>query len=82
MNSDLPLDRSTIFLSGFAPKRLNLATSAAGNGRSRRQNRALSAYASDVSRSDLVSVIQGNSRHVQALLVALRDKNASNGIPR
>ena len=25
MNSDLPLDRSTIFLSGFASKRLNLA---------------------------------------------------------
>jgi hypothetical protein len=33
-------------------------------------------------RSDLVSVIQRNSGHVQALLVALRDKNASNGIPR
>ena len=25
MNSDLPLDRSTIFLSGFAPKRLGVA---------------------------------------------------------
>jgi hypothetical protein len=25
MNSDLPLDQSTIFLSGFAPKRLKLA---------------------------------------------------------
>jgi ABC-type transporter MlaC component len=33
-------------------------------------------------RSDLVSVIQRNSRHVQALLVALREKNASNGILR
>jgi phospholipid transport system substrate-binding protein len=33
-------------------------------------------------RSDLVSVIQRNSGHVQALLVALREKNASNGILR
>ena len=33
-------------------------------------------------RSDLVSVIQRNSGHVQALLVALREKNASNGIVR
>jgi phospholipid transport system substrate-binding protein len=30
--------------------------------------------------SDLVSVIQRNSGHVQVLLVALREKNASNGI--
>ena len=33
-------------------------------------------------RSDLVSVIQRNSGQVQALLVALREKNASNGILR
>jgi phospholipid transport system substrate-binding protein len=33
-------------------------------------------------RSDLVSVVQRNNGHVQALLVALRDKNASNGIVR
>jgi phospholipid transport system substrate-binding protein len=32
--------------------------------------------------SDLISVIQRNSGHVQVLLVALRDKNASNGIFR
>src|SRR6266567_5217988 len=31
-------------------------------------------------RSDFVSVVQRNSGHVQALLVALREKNASNGI--
>jgi phospholipid transport system substrate-binding protein len=31
-------------------------------------------------RADLVSVIQRNSGHVPAMLVALRDKNASNGI--
>jgi phospholipid transport system substrate-binding protein len=30
--------------------------------------------------SDLVSVIQRNNGHVQALLVAMREKNASNGI--
>ena len=33
-------------------------------------------------RSDLVSVVQRNSGHMQALLVALREKNASNGILR
>jgi phospholipid transport system substrate-binding protein len=33
-------------------------------------------------RSDLVSVVQRNSGHMQALLVALHDKNASNGILR
>ena len=33
-------------------------------------------------RSDLVSVIQRNSEQMQALLVALREKNASNGILR
>jgi ABC-type transporter MlaC component len=33
-------------------------------------------------RSDLVSVIQRNSGLVQALLAALREKNASNGIVR
>jgi ABC-type transporter MlaC component len=33
-------------------------------------------------RSDLVSVVRRNSGHVQALLVALREKNASNGILR
>jgi ABC-type transporter MlaC component len=33
-------------------------------------------------RSDLVSVIQRNSGLVQALLAALREKNASNGIER
>jgi phospholipid transport system substrate-binding protein len=33
-------------------------------------------------RSDLVSVIQRNGGHVQALLAALREKNASNGILR
>ena len=32
--------------------------------------------------SDLVSVIQRNSGHMPALLVALREKNASNGILR
>ena len=32
--------------------------------------------------SELVSVIQRNGGHVPALLVALREKNASNGIPR
>jgi phospholipid transport system substrate-binding protein len=32
--------------------------------------------------SDVVSVIQRNSGHVQLLLVALRDKNASNGMLR
>jgi phospholipid transport system substrate-binding protein len=31
--------------------------------------------------SDLVSVIQRNQGHLSALLVALREKNASNGIP-
>jgi phospholipid transport system substrate-binding protein len=31
--------------------------------------------------SDLVSVIQRNKGHMSALLVALREKNASNGIP-
>jgi hypothetical protein len=30
--------------------------------------------------SDLVSVIQRNNGHMSALLVALREKNASNGI--
>ena len=33
-------------------------------------------------RSDLVSVVQRNNGQVQALLVALREKNASNGILR
>jgi phospholipid transport system substrate-binding protein len=33
-------------------------------------------------RSDVVSVIQRNSGQMQALLVAMRDKNASNGIIR
>jgi phospholipid transport system substrate-binding protein len=33
-------------------------------------------------RSDLVSVVQRNSGRVQALLVALREKNASNGVLR
>src|SRR6266478_1482971 len=33
-------------------------------------------------RSDLVSVVQRNSGHVQALLVALRERNASNGVLR
>ncbi len=33
-------------------------------------------------RDDLVSVVQRNSGHVQALLVALRKKNASNGVLR
>jgi phospholipid transport system substrate-binding protein len=32
--------------------------------------------------SDLVSVIQRNNGHMPALLVALREKNASNGILR
>jgi ABC-type transporter MlaC component len=32
--------------------------------------------------SDLVSFMQRNNGHVPALLVALRDKNASNGILR
>jgi len=32
--------------------------------------------------SDMVSVIQRNSGRMQALLAALRDKNASNGILR
>jgi phospholipid transport system substrate-binding protein len=36
----------------------------------------------NMQRSDLVSVVQRNSGHVQALLVALREKNASNGILR
>ena len=35
-----------------------------------------------IQRSDLVSVIQRNDGHVQALLAALREKNASNGIRR
>lgn len=33
-------------------------------------------------RADLVSVVQRNSGHVQALLVALCEKNASNGVLR
>jgi ABC-type transporter MlaC component len=33
-------------------------------------------------RSDLISVVQRNSGQVQALLVAMREKNASNGIVR
>src|SRR5690242_19457764 len=33
-------------------------------------------------RSDLISVVQRNSGQVQALLVAMREKNASNGILR
>ncbi len=33
-------------------------------------------------RSDMVSVIQRNSGQMQPLLVALREKNASNGITR
>jgi hypothetical protein len=33
-------------------------------------------------RSDLISVVQRNSGQVQALLVPMRDKNASNGIVR
>jgi hypothetical protein len=33
-------------------------------------------------RSDLISVIQRNSGQMEALLVAMRDKNASNGILR
>jgi phospholipid transport system substrate-binding protein len=33
-------------------------------------------------RADLVSVVQRNGGHVQALLVALREKNASNGVLR
>ena len=33
-------------------------------------------------RSDLISVVQRNSGQMQALLVAMRDKNASNGILR
>jgi ABC-type transporter MlaC component len=32
--------------------------------------------------SDLVSVIQRNNGHLPALLVAMREKNASNGIVR
>jgi ABC-type transporter MlaC component len=32
--------------------------------------------------SDLVSVIQRSNGHVSALLVALREKNASNGVIR
>ena len=32
--------------------------------------------------SDLISVIQRNNGHLQALLIALREKNASNGIVR
>jgi len=32
--------------------------------------------------SDLVSVIQRNNGHVPALLVALREKNAGNGVVR
>jgi ABC-type transporter MlaC component len=35
-----------------------------------------------VQHSDLVSVIQRNDGQMQALLVAMRDKNASNGIVR
>ena len=35
-----------------------------------------------VQRSEVVSVIQRNSGQMQALLVALREKNASNGILR
>ena len=33
-------------------------------------------------RSDVVSIVQRNSGHVQVLLTALREKNASNGVPR
>jgi phospholipid transport system substrate-binding protein len=36
----------------------------------------------DAQHSDLVSVVQRNNGHVSALLVALREKNASNGIIR
>jgi ABC-type transporter MlaC component len=32
--------------------------------------------------SDLVSVIQRNNGHVQSLLIAMREKNMSNGIVR
>jgi hypothetical protein len=32
MNSGLPLDRSTIFLSGFAPKRLTIMSNSIYNG--------------------------------------------------
>jgi ABC-type transporter MlaC component len=32
--------------------------------------------------SDLVSVIQRNNGHVQSLLIAMREKNVSNGIVR
>ena len=35
-----------------------------------------------VQHSEVVSVIQRNSGQMQALLVALREKNASNGILR
>jgi ABC-type transporter MlaC component len=37
---------------------------------------------SSMQRSDLVSVIQRNSGHMQVLLAALRVKNASNGVFR
>ena len=36
----------------------------------------------DMQHSDVISVIQRNSGHVQALLAVLREKNASNGILR
>ncbi|HEY3910153.1 MAG TPA: ABC transporter substrate-binding protein [Stellaceae bacterium] len=69
-------------IDGGAPIEFDWQLSPTGNGYKITNVIVSGINMASMQRSDLVSVIQRNSGHMQVLLAALRQKNASNGILR
>ena len=68
------------WINGPAPVRVDWQLHATNNGYKVTDLIINRISMANAQRDDLISVIQNNSGQVQALLVALREKNASNGI--
>jgi phospholipid transport system substrate-binding protein len=73
---------SRIQIKGAAPVRIDWQISSSKGGYKVTDLIVNGISMANAQHSDLVSVIQRNNGHVSALLVAMREKNASNGIVR
>jgi phospholipid transport system substrate-binding protein len=73
---------SQIQINGAAPIRVDWQVNSTKNGYKVTDIVVNGISMASTQHSDLVSVIQRNNGHLSALLVALREKNASNGIVR
>jgi phospholipid transport system substrate-binding protein len=74
--------RVTSRINGVAPITVDWQLAATNNGYKVTNLFVTGINMASMQRSDLISVIQRNSGQMQALLVAMRDRNASNGILR